>query len=257
MKNGVIHRELNRSYYFADSYDYPVVLAVGPAGRVVVVNCPNSFDTLEVEDAETGVTLAKKKTEDMEFHSRLAVSPCGKYLLDAGWFWHPLGGAWVCDLAALLRTGSDQESAQDVDNCAFSFGAEIDSAAFLGSEKIVVTSTDEVISRNIPATGIGPRTAGVWSMRSRQWVSKAPLNEPSGTIMAWREWMISLHTRPKAIEVATGNVVYCWNEIYSGKQVGSIELGDPPPPPTALDPQNGRFAIGGPNGITVVTLSAE
>jgi hypothetical protein len=39
----------------------------------------------------------------------------------------------------------------------FSFGAEIDSAAFLGNDKIVVASTEEVINEDIPATGIGPR----------------------------------------------------------------------------------------------------
>lgn len=108
MKNGSVHRELNRSFYFAHVYDYPVALAVAPNGNAVVIHCPESFNTLEVEDAETANTLAKRKTSQMEFHSRLTVSPNGKQLLDAGWFWHPLGGAWVCDLAELISGHSWQ-----------------------------------------------------------------------------------------------------------------------------------------------------
>jgi len=104
LKNGAIHRELNRSFYFAHAYDYPLTMTVGPTGRVVVAHCPNSFDTLEVEDAETGMILVTNQSRDMEFHSRLAVYQDGRHLLDAGWFWHPLGGAWVCDLGALLRS---------------------------------------------------------------------------------------------------------------------------------------------------------
>ncbi len=253
MKNGAVHRELNRSYYCAEAYDYPVVLAVGPTRRAVVIHCPNSFDTLEVEDAESGVTLGKRKSPGMEFHSRLAVSPNGRYVLDAGWFWHPVGGAWLCDFASLYGDAQAGEFRRDV---AFSFGAEIDSAAFLGSDDVVVTSTDEVINEDTPVTAIWPLRVGVWSI-SRGASSKiAKLPEPSGTIMPWREWIISFYGCPKAIEITTGETVHRWEAIYSGRQIGSIDLGDPPPPPIALDPENGRFAVSGPNGITVVTLDA-
>jgi len=136
MKNGDIHRELNRSFYFADDYDYPLTAALGSTGRVVVIHCPNSFDTIEVEDAETGTILATKKTRDMEFHSRLSVSQDGRYFLDAGWVWHPLGGAWVCDPEALLRPGGvSAESKQSASGCSFSFGAEIDGARGLGEHR--------------------------------------------------------------------------------------------------------------------------
>ncbi|MGJ5816079.1 hypothetical protein [Paludibaculum fermentans] len=256
MKNGDIHRELNRSFYFAHAYDYPLTVALGPTGRVVVIHCPNSSDTIEVEDAETASVLVTKKSRDMEFHSRLAVSPDGRYLLDAGWFWHPLGGAWVCDLAALLHPDSaGDDGKQSAADHAFSFGAEIDSAAFLGKDEVVLASTDEVVNDDIPATGIGPRKLGVWSIDKREWRLQTGLVEPAGTIMPWGEWVISFYECPKAIEIASGAIVHRWDNIYSGKQVGSIELGTPAPPPMALDPQNGRFAVGGPNGVTVVTLS--
>jgi hypothetical protein len=250
MKNGKIHRELNRSYYFAKRYDYPVTLTLGPNGSVVVVHCPNSFDTLEFEDAETGATLFTKKSDEMEFHSRLVASSNGRYLLDAGWFWHPLGGAWVCDLAGLLGTSSPP--GPDVN---FSFGAEIDSAAFLGDDDVIVTSTDEVCNEATPRSGIGPLRLGHYSLATRRWQSTVEIREATGMIMPWRDWVISFYKFPKAIEIATGRVVHEWKHLRSGEQVGCIELGDPPPPSIALDPNNGRFAVASTNEITAVTLA--
>jgi hypothetical protein len=252
MKNGNIHRELNRSFYFAHVYDYPITLAMGPLGNAVVIHCPDSFDTLEVEDAEMGATVAKRKTSEMEFHSRLAASGNGKYLLDAGWFWHPLGGVWICDLGALIA-----EPELPTQGLSFSFGAEIDSAAFLDDSHVVVTSTDDVVNEAIPATAIGPMKLGVWSLSGSAWRTLVDLSEPAGTIMPWRDWIIGFYECPKAIEIATGKVVYRWDEIYSGRQIGSINLGEPPPPPMAFDPLGGRFAVQGPGGITAVNLLDE
>ncbi|MFN7937114.1 MAG: hypothetical protein U0R19_27570 [Bryobacteraceae bacterium] len=163
----------------------------------------------------------------------------------------------VCDLSVLLRSGGAVDAGtQSADDCAFSFGAEIDSAAFLGNTEIVLTSTEEVVNDDTPATGIGPRKLGVWSMLGRDWRSVVDLTEPAGTIMPWGEWVISFHECPKAIDLASGTIVYRWDSLYSGKQIGSIALGDPPPPPMALDPKNWRFALAGPDSITVITLMA-
>lgn len=98
MKDGKIHRELNRSYYFASEYDYPIALLDGPDNRAVVAHCPKEFDLLELEDAESGETLDTLRTRDMEFHSRLSPAPNGRLLIDAGWFWHPWCGAAVFQL---------------------------------------------------------------------------------------------------------------------------------------------------------------
>jgi hypothetical protein len=98
MKNGLIHRELNRSFYCADAYDYPITIGADAAGRVVVVHCPNKFDLLEIEDAETGTVLDSLESEQMEFHSRLKLSADGLLLIDAGWFWHPWCGAVVFEI---------------------------------------------------------------------------------------------------------------------------------------------------------------
>jgi hypothetical protein len=76
-------------------------------------------------------------------------------------------------------------------------------------------------------------------------------------LMPWRDWVIGFYECPTAIEIATGKIVHRWDNIFSGRQVGSIDLGDPPPPPMALDSQGGRFAVQGPDGIVIVTLSVS
>jgi hypothetical protein len=250
-KNWKEHRELNRSYYFAKAFDYPIALATIPPGRVVVVHCPGSYDTIAIEDAETGEILGTRKSDGMEFHSRLAVSEDGAQVVSAGWFWHPLGGAWLCPVSRICGANNDSEN-----EVAFSFRAEIDSVGFLGSDCLVVSSTDDVVNPEGAPSSLPPLTLGLWSIRESRWLSTAPLEKVTGTIMPWKQWVIAFHERPKAIELATGKVVHVWDDLASGTQVGSIELGTPPPPIMALEPRGGMFAVADDSGISVVSLSA-
>ena len=245
-RNWEVHRDLNRSYYFAYAYDYPIALGRLPTGRTVVVHCPKAFNVVECEDAESGEILWTKKTDGMEFHSRLSISPNGKFLLSAGWFWHPLGGAWLCSL--------EDDSGELDKEVAFSFGAEIDSAAFLDDDNVVISSTGEVVNEETPKSGLGPLQLGVWSISGAKWLSTVAIATTTGTIMPWRDWVISFYEHPKAIELATGKVVYVWDHLDSGRQIGSIELGTPSPPRMALNAKKGRFAIRDENTIHVVSL---
>ncbi len=73
-------------------------------------------------------------------------------------------------------------------------------------------------------------------MEENRWSSIVDLKECSGMIMPWRDWIISCYGHPKAIDLCSGDVVHRWEQIYSGRQVGAIDLGEPPPPRIALDP---------------------
>lgn len=247
-KNGREHRELNRSYYFAEAYDYPIALGRVDSS-VAVIHCPNAFNIVELEDAESGKVLSSKKTKEMEFHSRLAVSGDGRFLLSAGWFWHPLGGAWLCPLGP---DGQFDESRQ----VSFSFGAEIDGAAFLDNDRVVISSTDEIVDAEDGFSGskIGPMQLGVWSIPEARWVSKVPTTGVTGTIMPWKDWVIAFYEHPRVIELATGKIIHIWSEINSGRQIGSIQLGDPPPPVLALNQPLGMFAVAENRRIWIVSL---
>lgn len=97
-------REIDRSDYQAEAYEYPVALGRLPTGREVLVHCPEAYNRLEVEDLATGERLtagAQRQPCDF-FHSRLQVSPDGRWLLSAGWVWHPLDRIEVFDLAKAM-----------------------------------------------------------------------------------------------------------------------------------------------------------
>ena len=92
LHDGRIVREIDRSFYHAEAYEYPVALFNDPEGRVLLAHCPGNYCGVELEEAETGRPLTAstdRKPSDF-FHSRLAASPHGKRLLSAGWIWHPL-----------------------------------------------------------------------------------------------------------------------------------------------------------------------
>jgi hypothetical protein len=73
-------------------------------------------------------------------------------------------------------------------------------------------------------------------------------------LMPWKEWVVSFYNHPKLIELATGRIVHRWDNIYSGKQIGPIELGNPLPPLIASDPNKGSFAVANSKTVTLVSL---
>lgn len=184
----------------------------------------------------------------MEFHSRLSFSPDGRFLSDAGWFWHPLSGAAVFQTVS-GDGGSLQFDRNPVFRTEFSETHELDSMAFLGNTELTVSfvADHEGMKR-------GPGQLCIWSLTHGRWKSRVEVNEPIGMMMPWKEFVVSFCDHPKLISLTSGEVVHRWDGIYSGKQLGPIELGDPPPPPIALDPVHGRFAVANSKIVTLVTL---
>lgn len=192
----------------------------------------------------------KRSISQAEARSRLAMSADRRFLLDAGWFWHPWCGACVFDMS--LASGKPSAIGESV---AFSTSNyEIDSAAFLGSSHLVISSASEDAGEELKADALRPKQLGVWSLIERRWESKVDLNEQTGAIMPWKKWIVSFYDHPKLIELGTGQIVHQRDQLYFGKQVGPIDLGDPPPPPMAIDWHRGRFALANATKITVVAL---
>jgi hypothetical protein len=57
LKNGNILREINRSFYYAHAYEYPITLFQLPDGREVIAHCREEFCRLDIDDLETGKPL--------------------------------------------------------------------------------------------------------------------------------------------------------------------------------------------------------
>ena len=85
-------RELNRSYYYAEAYEFPLAVFRVADGREVIAHCPNSYNRIEIDDLVTGRRLTRPGGPELSdfFHSRLAANEAGTMLLSAGWIWHPL-----------------------------------------------------------------------------------------------------------------------------------------------------------------------
>lgn len=102
LKNGDLLREINRSYYHADMYEYPVAFFRAASGIQYLIHCPAAYNQLEFEEVDSGrvvSNIAGRKPADF-FHSRLEVSANNKGLLSKGWIWHPIDMVAYFDLVA-------------------------------------------------------------------------------------------------------------------------------------------------------------
>ncbi len=91
LKDLKIVREINRSYYCSDAYEFPIALLERPNEEPLVVYCPDSYDQLEVEEFTSGKRIgAELEREPTDyFFGNLILSPDFQYLLSLGWVWHP------------------------------------------------------------------------------------------------------------------------------------------------------------------------
>src|ERR1700739_3957715 len=85
LKNGEILREINRSYYHAEDYEYPAAFFVFD-DVTYLINCQIIYRRLDFENVETGeiVTNIPDRNPSDVFHSRLSISPDNKYLMVCG-----------------------------------------------------------------------------------------------------------------------------------------------------------------------------
>jgi hypothetical protein len=249
LQNGKVVREVNRSFYQANAYQYPVVLFQLSNGREVLAHCPEHYNQLELEDVQTGERLTKsdvRKPHDY-FHSRLAVSPGSKWLLSAGWVWHPWNTVAVYDVDEALRDprtldGFGREPRQSRYVCA----AEIMATAFLDDTRLLLsTSADEVDvdEDEEPTECLQPNRLMLWDFVRQTATTVGPLDQPAGTVMPLgTSHAVGFFDHPKLYDLRTGRTLHAWTEIDSGKAHGSI-VWDAYIPPLALDPAHNRFAV--------------
>lgn len=254
---GYVVREIDRSYYHAHLYDFPVVLLALPDGREVMAHCPEAYNRLEIEDLATGERLTARETQRAGdfFHSRLAVSPGGTWLLSAGWIWHPFDSVSLYRLPEVLADPSALDRVSDFPGMT----VEIASAAFLEENRLVLSSrpdADDFTGEAEAETDrLKPGDIGVYDLERGAWESVAPLEEPAGTLMPVGEGCVmGFYDYPKLIEVATGRVVRRWPALKSGRQDSSLSFQAGPLPPLALDAAGGRFAVADEKAIHVVEV---
>lgn len=252
LKGSKIVREINRSFYHANAYDFPVVLTMIDDGQEVLLHCPNEYCQLEIEEIETGKVLTDivSRNPDDIFHSRLAVSPKRKWLLSAGWQWHPLDVIGLYDLENAITNPAKLDSPAKHPPGMW----ELSSAAFLDDNHVFVSSSDEFIGDegNAEDEQPGSHKIALWSVNTGQYLRVISCGKPAGELMPISDrYVVSFYQHPILWDMYSNKIVHEWADIECGDQVGSISHGKKTLP-IAIDHQNKRFAIANDNEISVV-----
>lgn len=255
LDRGKFLRELNRSYYHASAYEYPIALFEHPAGRTLIAHCPEEYNRVEIDDAATGSRLTNAPGREPAdfFHSRLMASPGGTRLLSAGWYWHPFDFIATWSVADALTDGRVLDQLGPLRETLFR--EPVNSAVFIDEERIALSSEDDDQGFDCERPLFPPGSLGVFNLRSCVFENTSRAEEPVGTML----WLggglvVGFHTCPKIFDITTGRIIHRWPDLASGKQSSSIITHLDPLPPLALDPIHRRFAIASAKGIDVILL---
>jgi hypothetical protein len=250
IKDGEILREINRSYYCADVYEYPATF-LSYKGRLYLVHCPIAYCQLDFEDVETGeiVTNIKSRKPADIFHSRLEVSASGSYLMSKGWVWHPV------DVVSVFSIDQCFANPTELDNPEYDFldaGSEICTASFIDDDKVLVGSSSEVLTeentQRLPA-----RSIAIWNFHDNTFSNVITPAFEFGNLFAINERLCwDLYKFPKVIDLRTGQIADNAEDVYSGEQRSSIITEDDSQPTIAFDVGRKRLAISGKQNITVL-----
>jgi hypothetical protein len=250
LNQGKIVREINRSFYHAHVYEYPATILQLKDGREVLAHCPDDYRRLELEEVATGERLTaspQRKPADF-FHSRLAVSPSGSYLVSAGWVWHPVDSVHVYSISDGLADPKHFDGRGLIDAW-----AEESSAAFL-SDTLLAVSLEGIEPEDEEAERSPlQREIRVYDLATRALIQTCHPEVRVGAMMVvGSDRVLAMYDHPKLIELASGKVIDEWPQIRSGAQVSSISRESKSPPPMALDAARRRAAFACDDSIYVL-----
>lgn len=242
LKGNELLREISRSYYCAEVYEYPVAIFTFN-NKVCLAHCPDEYNILEIEDFVTGERLTAKGRESHDFfHSRLEVTPNGKYLLSAGWVWHPVDMVEIYDLTDITNPQWFNLYNDETLNL-----FEINSATFLNDNVVVVTGNEEEANQKFIYS---------YDVETQEVLTKAKLSEIAGNLMAIDEnFVLGFYENPKLINIANGEIKEKWTEIKSVKQNSCIKGQEEKFPIIAKDVAKNRVAIADKDFIHVLEFN--
>lgn len=252
LRRGKTVREINRSFYHADVYEYPVAILRLRDGREVLVHCPENYCRLEIEELESGRRLTESSLRNPSdfFHSRLASSPDGSMLLSAGWIWHPVDAVRIFDVEMALQDPLHLDSkGLGIDAWAEECSAGFDSENRLVAAMKGIENDDENIGVESDKCEIR-----IFDVRVSSTPKIVPIADRLGTVMTiGSRYLLGMYEFPRLIDMTTGAEAQSWSHIPSGRQTSSILVdAQRIPPPIALDPSGKRCAIADGKGITVL-----
>ncbi|MBV9788531.1 MAG: hypothetical protein JOZ51_10185 [Chloroflexi bacterium] len=256
LDHGKILREINRSFYQAHVYEYPVTFIQLADGRELLAHCPEEYRRIDIEDARTGERLTSSTTREPQdmFHSCLACSPSGRWLLSAGWVWAPWDVVALYDIPQALS----DPTLLDKYGVAPETSAEVYAAAFSDADTVVLLTSEETNDDDDPLGRAGPHSIAYYDLLTREYRSIAQAEEVVGKLMpVGQDYIVGFYEYPKLFDSATGKVLHRWPDLPTGTQTGSIQWHIDSVPPVAIDLANKRFAVAGADAITVIEIVAD
>lgn len=255
--DGQVIREINRSYYHANVYRYPIALFTLPGGRTGLAHCPDDYNLLQLEDAHTGERLTAtegRKPADL-FHSRLAVSDDGSMLLSAGWVWHPWDVLAVYDLSRALSQSDELDGLGSVLGIRGLANGEVSGACFVGADVIVSTGSEE----NDPDSpdDLEPQLLARWSTSEGRFTWRHQLDHCAGDLVSLAGNVLALNQHPRLYDADSGLLLHQWPDLPTGESTSSITRGDTfaGPRRIAIDPHHPRFAYTDGTRVVIVEVA--
>ncbi|CAM3966117.1 hypothetical protein MUGA111182_19645 [Mucilaginibacter galii] len=251
LKNGDIVKEINRSYYCANAYEFPAVF-VTLENTTYLIHCPIAYNQLDFENVETGEIITNIDGRDLSdrFYSRLEVSPNSTFLMSKGWVWHPLDEIVVFDIIKCLNNPKLLDDPQLCPNV----GVEICTASFIDDETVVIGSSDEIFNEdNIEC--LPPKHIALWDLKTNELSKPVRTKDSTANLYAIdssQAW--DMFCFPKIVNIITGETIAENKEIDSGKQNSSIINIKASVPAIIFNNQTKQIAIMADEKITVLSL---
>lgn len=250
LKQGNLLREINRSYYCAEVFEYPITFLT-VAGKVCIAHCPDEYNVIEIEEVETGNRLTEKERPQHDFfHSRLQTNPNQKILLSAGWIWHPIDAFELYELSEkisnpLILSLFWNENLENINLW------EINNAIFIDDKRLLLSGTGD--SENEDASE--EKSILVYDLEKQIVLSRVKIVEPTGLLMPLNEnFAVGFFEYPKVFDLKSGEIIYRWTDIPTDKRNSSILWHIDDLSKIAFDRKNKRFAVGTKNSIEVVVI---
>jgi hypothetical protein len=251
LQDGVVVREVNRSFSHAEAYEYPMALAEVD-GRVVLVHCPDSYSRIDVEDALTGEVLTERESRmGGAFHSRLAVSPDGTKVLSAGWVWSPRNLVEVFDLEEALKNPESLDGTG-----VLGISAVLDeptSAAWAQDSSLVVCNEpheDDTWDPDEARDGLLAGEVGRWDWSLSRWSARHELARSLGDMSVSGDTAVGLLGSIRGVDLRSGREVF-EVDFPSGRRAGPFL--SRAPQAWAFDSSNRRLAVC--SGSVVIEVS--
>lgn len=255
LRENRVQREFNRSYYHADRYDFPICTGRATDGRQILVHCPQEYNRLEIEDLLTGEHLTSRRTESPDFfHSRLQISPNGKWLLSAGWRWHPIDALQVFDLSQVWQRPElldDKPAFKILDT-----DMEVQAAAFTPDSHILIATANEdfydPLDEEDTFFGLRAGQVALFDPKQQRMLWLNDWTTPPGSLVVGGPWALCLHGHPRLYRWKDWTLVHEWPQVFTGRQTSSICKQDDDVPCMAFDLEHGRFAVSADDGVWMV-----